>query len=98
MKYRGTVLSFAAFCISFTLQVWATEIAAPCEGIVDYIHQHLPTHGKLCSSPNGFIFVKVDDDFVHQCVAEISKEGFEEPPYFGQLYHNGAHISVIYSE
>lgn len=94
---RKKILAVCVFCLTF-LQIEASVPNSSCNAIVRYIHQHLPNYGKLERSPNGFFYLKVDDDYVHQCIGQISEEGFEAPPYFGELYTTGAHISIFYPE
>lgn len=79
-------------------QVGIAEEVSSCKEILAYIEQHLPSTGVLLHSSNGFLYVKVDDDYIHKLNDFVKEEGFEEPPYFGQLYTSGAHISVIYPE
>lgn len=55
---------------------------------------HLPESGILRNS-DGFVYVDLDDAYIHQLVTFIEQEGFQEPPYFGKDLV-GAHITVIY--
>lgn len=68
-----------------------------CPEIIAYAQQHLPQCGtlKMC---NGFVFVDVDDAYIHDLIDFIQDQGFEEPPYFGKAYSQGAHISVFYKD
>lgn len=84
-------------CLLFS-RIASAEISSDCKEMIEYIQHHLPTSGTLYSSSNGFVYVKVDDDYIHKCCALIQEEGFAPPPYFGQRYDSGAHISLIYPE
>ncbi|HSX26391.1 MAG TPA: hypothetical protein VLE89_05225 [Chlamydiales bacterium] len=65
--------------------------------VLDYSKIQLPHTGVL--KTNGqFVYVDLDDDYIHKLVPLIEEEGFEEPPYFGSPGLVGAHISVIYDE
>jgi len=68
-----------------------------CQRILTYIENNLPKQGVLKRSGD-FVYVALDEDYIHKLVALIQDDGFEEPPYFGQLYDTGAHISVISPE
>lgn len=68
-----------------------------CPKILHYIHEELPQQGVLKSS-DGFVYVDVDDAYIHKLIAFIQKDGFEKPPYFGSTDLVGAHISVIYQD
>jgi len=71
--------------------------APSCPRIIDYIENHLPLQGRL-QFTSGFVYVDVDDDYIHCLIPFIEREGFEEPPYFGRSDLVGAHITVIYPE
>jgi hypothetical protein len=75
----------------------AAEKAPACPAILTYIQKKLPHSGVLGNS-EGFVYVKVDDQYIHKLVTFIQEEGFEEPPYFGRPGLVGAHISVVYAE
>ena len=83
----------ALFTLSF-----AEEISAPsCSAILSYVEQNLPHHGTLKNS-DGFVYVDLDDDYIHKLIPFIQQDGFQEPPYFGDGGLVGAHISVMDSE
>lgn len=68
-----------------------------CSTILEYIQKSLPHCGVLKNS-GGFVYVDLDDEYIHKLVTFIQKDGFEEPPYFGSAELVGAHISVMYAE
>lgn len=70
--------------------------APACPQILDTIQTSLPHSGVLKESA-GFVYVDLDDAYIHKLVTFIQEDGFEEPPYFGSPDLVGAHISVIYS-
>lgn len=74
---------------------FAREISCPL--VMDYIESQLPHCGVL-KREGDFVYVDVDDDYVHQLIGLIGGNDFQEPPYFGEPGLVGAHISVIYSE
>ncbi len=74
------------------------EAKAPgSDKISDYIFDHLDTIGTLEKDKYGFVYVKIDDDFIYKLYELIQDQGFKPPPYFGGVEMHGAHISVIYS-
>ena len=44
---------------------------------------------------DGFLYVDLDDNYIHSLVDFIRDQGFQEPPYFGEKLI-GAHITVAY--
>jgi hypothetical protein len=82
--------------LTFSATPVTTEISSsPSTEILSYIEKNLPCHGILRNS-NGFIYVDLDDQFIHELNAYIEKEGFEKPPYFGKTGLVGAHITLMY--
>jgi hypothetical protein len=65
---------------------------------VDYAKKNLPLEGKLIQNPDGFVYLKVDDNYIHKLfpLLKLKEEGFREPPYFRSKRSPGAHISVFY--
>lgn len=49
-------------------------------------------------STNGFVYVDIDDKYVHELIQFIEKSGFQKPPYFADPNLVGAHITVIYPD
>lgn len=71
----------------------SAQEAPACSAILNYIQETLPQSGVLKES-EGFVYVDVDDAYIHKLILFIQQEGFEEPPYFGDGLV-GAHISVM---
>jgi hypothetical protein len=65
--------------------------------ILNYIQNQLP-HCGILKKTEGFVYVDVDDEYIHRLITFIQEEGFEEPPYFGNADLVGAHISVMYGD
>ena len=86
-------LFFAVLLLSGGLSL-AQEVPS-CSKILDYVDNQLPHCGVLKNSQR-FVYVAVDNDYIHKLVTFINEAGFEEPPYFGDLV--GAHLSVIYPD
>ncbi len=70
---------------------------ASCPKILSYAQNQLSHRGVLqtCES---FVYVNIDDEYIHKLIKFIKKEGFEEPPYFGDSNLVGAHITAIYPD
>ncbi len=54
--------------------------------------------GTLKECGDGFVYIDLDDGFIHDLIHYIEPDGFIEPPYFGKTGLIGAHISVIYAD
>lgn len=67
------------------------------EAILNYTQNNLPNSGTL-KAGNGFIYVDVDDKYVHDLIQFIEKSGFQKPPYFEDSNLVGAHITVVYPD
>lgn len=65
--------------------------------ILDYINTHLPHTGQLMEHQDGYIFLKVDDNYIRNLFPLLNETAYYPPPYFRQPYSPGAHISVIYT-
>jgi len=91
------LLKYLLIPLLLNCQSFTTQEAPACELILEYIQRQLPHCGVLKNS-EGFVYVNVDDEYVHKLVSFIKDEGFEEPPYFGDAGLVGAHITVIYPD
>ncbi len=65
--------------------------------VVEYAKANLPQEGKLVAKSDGFVYLKVDDNYIHALFPMLGLEnkGFREPPYFRSPQSPGAHISVF---
>jgi hypothetical protein len=74
-----------------------TKEPSSCPQVLDYAQINLP-HLGILENRSGFIYVKVDDAYIHQLISFLQSQGFEEPPYFGKPELVGAHITVVYPD
>ena len=48
---------------------------------------------------DAYAFLKINDDFIHKLQPKLTVFGeVKKPPYFGEQYDTGAHISIAYPE
>lgn len=87
--------SSLALLLILTMGCWSAQ--AEPSAILNYVEHQLP-HSGVLEHAEGFVYVKVDDEYIHKLVTFIQEEGFEEPPYCGEVGLVGAHISVIYPD
>lgn len=84
------IISLAVLSSPFILSPFTPQI--PDSAIAEY-----PSWGILRENTDGFIYVDVDDNYIHELIHFIEGEGYQEPPYFGGSELVGAHISVVYA-
>lgn len=66
---------------------------------VIYAKEHLPHEGILIQNSDGYAYLKVSDDYIHQLFPRLNAEqGFKKPPYFRRKDAPGAHVSVAYED
>lgn len=78
--------------------IFSTCIAAQAPRspeVMHYVRHHL-SHCGVLKSEDGFLYVDIDDAYIHKLITFLEEEGFQEPPYFGKPGLVGAHISVAY--
>lgn len=108
MKYLRIItlsLCFLWVHLDFT-PAWAqtetasTQTVASWQEVVDYASETLPMQGVLVMKTNGFVYLKVDDNYIHTLfpMLGLEAEGFKEPPYFRSAEATGAHISIFYED
>lgn len=70
------------------------------KNIIAYASKHLPQKGVLVAQPDGYVYLKVDDAYIHDLFPKLnlSQKGYHKPPYFRSYNSPGAHISVIYAD
>jgi hypothetical protein len=109
MKYlRIITLSLCFLCVHLDYTAaWAqTEnsstqtVNVSWQEVVDYARENLPMQGELVMKTGGFVYLKVDDNYIHTLLPMLGleSEGFKEPPYFRSAEATGAHISVFYED
>lgn len=80
------------FCLHLCLGALPSpSITIPESAIEEYQWQ-----GTLRETEDGFVYVDLDDDFIHGLIRYIEPYGFIEPPYFDKPGLVGAHISLFY--
>lgn len=91
--YRFSLRYLLSFLIVWGSSCFAQAIS-PCPQVMNYIQHQLPHHGVLKFS-DGFVYVDISDDYIHELIHFVGAD-FQEPPYFGRPELVGAHITVIY--
>lgn len=66
--------------------------------IIEWTKTHLPQSGILQENKDGFVYLKVDDDYIHKLFPLLHRPNYEEPPYFRSKNSPGAHVSVFYTK
>lgn len=102
MKWNTATLA-AISLFSFSVFITAREeirhdakILQNQEEIIDWANEHLPHEGVLTEEKGGFVYVKVDDDYIFQLYPLLHNPQYAKPPYFRRPDSPGAHISVFY--
>ena len=90
MKLIRLIILILAWSSAFSRE------AESCARVLECVDAELACSGVL-KSTGGFVYVDVEDAYVHRLISLIQEEGFVEPPYFGSGLV-GAHISVIYPD
>jgi hypothetical protein len=72
----------------------------PWSEVVEHAKQTLPQSGELLMKEGGFVYVHVDDNYIHSLfpMLGLKDKGYREPPYFRTKSSPGAHISVFYED
>ena len=90
MRY-STLTALAVF------ELYATRGTLSESKVLELVNSTLPHSGVLKKTSN-FLYVDIDDAYIHQIALLIKEEGFSTPPYFDNIELVGAHISVAYPE
>lgn len=109
LKFLATALClFLSFNCSSISYGWTNEysletqssavVQTSWEEVVEYARDHLPQEGILAIKSDGFVYLKVDDEYIHALfpMLNLEEEGYKKPPYFRSKEAVGAHISVFY--
>lgn len=68
------------------------------EEAIDFAKQNLPSEGRLEQGKDGFVYLKVSNQYVHRLFPMIKEPGFKIPSSVERHTKTGAHISVIYKQ
>src|SRR4051812_13982181 len=66
--------------------------------LLDFARKKIEKSGRICQTADGFIYLKVTDDFIHQLFPLLPESEKKIPDYFTGQSPIGAHISLIYPE
>lgn len=69
------------------------------EFVVQWARDHLPQVGVLTEEKRGYVYLKVEDGYIHQLFSKLPQYDHREytkPQYFRRSDSPGAHISVFY--
>lgn len=90
------IIAFIGFYLPHieSVSVEAERLSWP--EIVTFAKANLPQEGVLKVGRDGYIYLKVDDDYIHRLYPLLQLRNFREPPFFRNAKSPGAHISVIY--
>ncbi|MFA6915762.1 MAG: hypothetical protein WC222_05140 [Parachlamydiales bacterium] len=98
-KLLSTLLcAFAVLCTSHMMGAVDT---APQATAVDTRSGPLQLHediGTLTENGRGYIYLKVDDNYIKEIFPLLDAPDYTMPPYFRRADSPGAHISVFYEE
>lgn len=65
--------------------------------VVEWAKANLPQTGILQEANDGFVYLKVDDNYIHQLFPLLHRKNYVEPPFFRYKNAPGAHISIFYT-
>lgn len=66
--------------------------------IIQWVQNRLSHKGTLMENPDGYVYLKVEDSYIHQLFPMLSNPKYNAPPYFRRKDSPGAHVSVIYKD
>lgn len=97
--FVALLFSLLAISLNFC-QTTPHKVHLESERVTQFALEHLPQEGVLMRNPDGYVYLKVDDDYIYALypLLDIKKEGFREPPYFRRKNSPGAHISIFYAK
>lgn len=64
--------------------------------LIHWARDYLPQKGVLKEQKDGYVYLKVDDDYINKLYPLLNYPGYIIPPYFRRPDSPGAHISVMY--
>lgn len=78
----------------------ALEKTLSFEEITRLAGEMLPQEGVLVRKSDGYVYLKVDDRYIHELfpLLGVEESGFVKAPYFRSRQAPGAHVSVFYKD
>lgn len=73
-----------------------TSFIPHAKTIIKKAQNDLPHQGVLTEGSDGYIYLKVDDNYINQLFPILSNRNYIKPPFFRRPQSPGAHVSVIY--
>jgi hypothetical protein len=67
-------------------------------GLIKFATEHIPLQGVLAQTQDGFVYLKISNEFIYSLFPLLDVKEKKLPPYFSEPYNIGAHISVIYKQ
>lgn len=93
----AALIAAALVAISFIAKARESVVDSHKEQqIIDWAQNQLSHKGILTENPDGYVYLKVDDNYIHQLFPLLANPHYTKPPYFRRKDSVGAHISVIY--
>ncbi len=82
--------------ISFLCSLLLSAVPIPIEAplVLEMAQERLSPVGTLQMAPNGLVYVKVSDHYIHEALKILNDPAIESPPYFGEG-RVGAHITAF---
>lgn len=66
--------------------------------VLEYAKTNLKQEGRLKEGADGYVYLKVDSDYIDKLFPLLSQPGYVKPPFFRRSDSPGAHISVFYKD
>ncbi|MES2121601.1 MAG: hypothetical protein V4492_02345 [Chlamydiota bacterium] len=80
--------------LASTLLISATPIPVEAPLVLEMAQERLSSVGRLLIAPDGLVYVKVSDHYIHEALKILNDPAIERPPYFGEG-KIGAHITAF---
>ncbi len=92
-----TILSIITICIAFNFSCFSHQHVKN-ELLILQEAERLPQEGILQQASDGFVYLKVSDDYVYKLFPLLEEKGFNIPNSFNRDSPIRAHISVMYKD
>jgi len=68
---------------------------SPSEKSILKLISKLPKYGYVSLNSTGYVYLDLNDDWIYSLEDQLSKYGFDVPPYFYGTEPTGAHITIV---